>query len=74
MSDDGAPEGAPETPPDFDPLLAQAERLPSFIKGAEGNDPSKHVRPADGDKGVDDEVIDDGFGYEPPDPSQFTGD
>ena len=48
--------------------------MPSFIKGAEGNDPSKHVRPADGDEGVDDQVIYDGFGYEPPDPSQFTGD
>ncbi len=61
-----------ETPPDYDPLLQQANRLPNFLKGTDG-DPSKHVRSADDDDG-DEEVIDDPFGYEPPDPSKFTGD
>ena len=63
-----------ETPQDYDPLLQQAERLPDFIKGSEGE--TKHVRDVgdDGEPVEDDEDLEDPFGYEPPDPSQFTGD
>lgn len=74
MSDEGAVDegGVAETPPDFDPLLAQAQSLPSFLKGTDGN--ASHVRDVEGDDGGDDEALDDGFGYTPPDPSTFTGD
>lgn len=36
-----------QTPPEFDPLLAQAERLPASIKGADGD--KSHVLPVGGD-------------------------
>lgn len=75
---DETPEQGPnpdnETPPDFDPLLQQAERLPSFVKGSEGNDHTGHVQDPKGDEGEDDGFIEDGFGYTPPDPGSFTAD
>lgn len=53
-------------PPDpTDPLTQQADRLPSFIKGADGNDPNSHVH-ADDPNAADAEgdFVDDAFGGE----------
>lgn len=60
-----------EYDPNNDPLLAQAEKLPAYIKGADGD--ASHVHDVDGEGG-DPEAMEDGFGYTPPDPSTFTGD
>lgn len=66
-----APESQ-EGPPSFDPLLDQANCLPSFIWGSEGE--AHHVRDVKDGEVIEDETIEDPFGYEPPDPSQFTAD
>lgn len=63
-----------ETQEEFDPLLQQAERLPAFLRGSQGSNPDQHVRNADEDEGLAEESLDDGMGYEPPDPGKFTGD
>jgi hypothetical protein len=57
---------------EFDPLLDQAERLPSFLKGGGSDGP--HVRPV---KDEEEEEIDDGegdFGGGIGDPSKLTAD
>jgi hypothetical protein len=66
-------EDVEETPPDFDPLLAQAERLPAWTRGSEGSNPNQHVR-RPGPEDEDESVEEDSFGWTPPDPSKFTGD
>lgn len=42
------PDDEKETPPGFDPLLAQAEQLPAFLRGT-GGGMGDHVRPAGAD-------------------------
>lgn len=60
----------------FDPLLAQAERLPASIKGSEGE--KAHVLPADGEEGVISEVPvsedEEELGGSSVDPKDFTAD
>jgi hypothetical protein len=65
MADDSQP---------FDPLLAQAERLPSFLKGTDGDQP--HVRDVDGEGNeVQVDPDDEPFGGEGiGDPSKLTAD
>lgn len=79
MSDDGQTENKGEEAPVIDPLLGQAERLPAFKRGTDPYNPAEHVRPATGNADEhqapsEDDDLDDGFGYQPPDPGNFTAD
>ena len=60
--------------PAYDPLLEQAERLPSFLRGTDGDTP--HVRDAEGEDGeVAADPDDMPFGSEGiGDPSKLTAD
>lgn len=65
------PDDAEETPEDYDPLLDQGERLPSFLRGTDGN-LNDHVRPVtEEDLEASEEEPED---YKPRDPSTFTAD
>lgn len=68
-------EGKVETPSEYDPLLAQAMSLPDFIKGSEGSG-GQHVKAVTASDEADaaEELVDDPFDYQAPDPSKFTGD
>lgn len=66
-----------ETPPDFDPLLAQAERLPDSIKGSDGD--KAHVLPvgSDGEAVDPAQTMDDEDAFDPKpgeDASSLTAD
>ena len=63
-------------PPEVDPLLAQAQKLPDWKKGTDG-DASQHVRDADSDEPVQEvyeDSLDDEFGGGTVDPSTLTAD
>jgi hypothetical protein len=63
------PEGAEETPEDFDPLLIQANRMPAFLRGSEGA--QEHVRPVTEE---DAEAEEGDLDWKPVDPGSFTVD
>lgn len=65
----------PALPPDpaIDPLLQQAERLPAFLRGTDGD--AQHVLPVDGDEEPLADPDDMPFGSEGiVDPSTLTAD
>jgi hypothetical protein len=70
------PDSAEETPEDFDPLLAQANRLPASKWGTAPGAQGEHVRPvtdtedAEGPAREEDEEFGGGIG----DPSKLTAD
>lgn len=65
---------AEETPPDFDPMLAMYDRLPNFVKGADGENHNSHVKPVSSDDEAEEEFNEEDFGYEPRDPGSFDAD
>lgn len=81
MSADKKPQPSPAAEGDqgeempFDPLLAQAERLPSSIRGSDGD--KAHVLPV-GDDGeavlTEEDAIDEDIDSKPIDPKTFTAD
>lgn len=77
MSDEEKPKRREIVSDEEDLLLQQAQRLPGFAKNTDG-DPSQHVKKVtDGDAASGESAGSENegeFGYEPLDPSQFTGD
>jgi hypothetical protein len=65
--------------PSTDPLFHASDRLPNFVKGADGDDPNAHVKAAVDDDGnipsaMPEDDFDEDLGGGVGDPSQLTAD